>query len=483
MSTRIDNTTRFAACTYVSRDAGSVDFQVVVVRGTFDIERERLTVAARQPPPATTAVFSGAPFASSLLRDHDMAPFKPATDVTLRGTAHAPGGVASPSWDVSLRVGMVHKRLTVTGERSWRRAGRGRWRLTEPRPTVQVPLVYELASTGARGDEARLTNPVGRRPIGKDETGAEVPAPRIVHRDDEPPRAERPARVEGFGALAASWSPRCGRTSDPAHGAFEFFNTAHPDLVADGYLVGDEEVVLDQIGGDGVTRFLLPGIAVSADVTDRTGHRVGSLARLDTVHIDTDERTLTLVWRATIPHCGEDATLVTVHAREAPRGAPYRRVRVPEPSRRSHDASTTALRAAAGDTGTLDDEVRKLRVLMTNIETHTEEVSHAQLLLHTSRLRAPFRPLVPPPWDWWMNNRHYGELIRDVLVSFLHWVPRRRAELSDEQLRREIDELKVELGRELRAMVLTRARVRTLATRPERQPPRRDADPSHELHR
>jgi hypothetical protein len=96
--------------------------------------------------------YTGAANASSVIAESDFAPFKPKCDVLLvNATAYAPNAKPSERWTVGLRFGeAIDKKLQITGARQYQRAitRLGALQLSEPEPTTQVSIDYQLAYGG-----------------------------------------------------------------------------------------------------------------------------------------------------------------------------------------------------------------------------------------------------------------------------------------------------------------------------------------------
>ena len=152
------NHTPFPAMTFEARDRDDRPWHVLVLRATMTLKPPHPRLAQAQRPLVLADTHHGAPGESSTREESDLAPFKPATDVLVHGTARAPGGVAAPAWETSVTVDDRQSRVRVTGPRAWLRED-GRWRLTEPEPAVAVPLRYELAygGTAREGDRVERT--------------------------------------------------------------------------------------------------------------------------------------------------------------------------------------------------------------------------------------------------------------------------------------------------------------------------------------
>lgn len=114
---------------------------------------------------------------SSVREESDLAPFKPACDVIVRATAHAPGGTPAASWEAGLWLWdrsrcMIEKSIGISGPRVWA-SGLFGWSLSRATPIVTLPVRWEYAFGGRSyveskrdsGDvlinEACFSNPIG----------------------------------------------------------------------------------------------------------------------------------------------------------------------------------------------------------------------------------------------------------------------------------------------------------------------------------
>ena len=238
---------------------------VVIVKGTFGINADgQLGVTRDQPPILEVDAFWGAPNASSLQAEQELAPAKPATDLTLSAIARSPGGEALPDWPVSVEVvGRLFYGFQVRGPAQWAKAN-GRWRLPEPDPVTEVPIRYELAFGGsAPGEDGPVFhdhNPVGRgfvtdRLLDGDDP---IPAPQIGDLAEFMAGDIRsPMTVHGVGPIGKAWLPRrsAAGTFDEAWKAtrhprmpkdytLAFWNAAPRRLQLSPHLRGGEQVVL-----------------------------------------------------------------------------------------------------------------------------------------------------------------------------------------------------------------------------------------------
>jgi hypothetical protein len=315
------NHTPFAPFTFEAADHDDDPFQVVVVRGTFDIvPDEPLRPAATQDPVKLAPVFRGDPLASSLLHDDDLAPYKERADILVEGNAYAPGARPHTEWLAGLKVGELSKRVMVTGPRVWTYHALGGWMLSRAAPTTVVPLCYENAFGGSAtaGDRDVICehNPVGRGVVDKASVDRSQPivAPSVMASDDFEPTLDGSHSVEGFGPIAKHWLPRrrhAGTFDDawvekrspqlPLDFSPLFHNCAHPDLIYPRHLEGDEAVRLERLHPEReILSFVLPSLQVFVVVTDGAGFRYASRARLDTLGLEPAANKAALVWRATM---------------------------------------------------------------------------------------------------------------------------------------------------------------------------------------
>ncbi|GIV60319.1 MAG: hypothetical protein KatS3mg043_1408 [Rhodothermaceae bacterium] len=300
----------------------------VIVKGTFELPGrpgDAPALAPEQLPVLTEDEFFDGDATGSLRLERDNVPFKPRADVVLVGTAYAPGGRPVRSLDVSVRVGRLQKIVRVFGDRHWMFPTRLVMvpLISDPEPFTEMPLRYEHAFGGfdRKAHKYFNLNYVGKGFLGKKTRESvdgrplpnlEDPRRLISSWDDEPPPA-------GFGFYSPHCVPRIRyagteRGYAQPHPLFglaadfdpAFYNGAHPDLQAPGYLRGDEEVELVGVTPDGLRRFRLPNRhpAVSLRPVASGDEAAGPQplpAPLDTLVFLPDEGVFYQVWRAVYP--------------------------------------------------------------------------------------------------------------------------------------------------------------------------------------
>jgi hypothetical protein len=364
-----ENRTRLDALQFDAVDQHDTSFHVIVAKTAYMLgPRDAAGNAALTPVPDARLNVEDRPFDDSLdasvRQESDFAPYKPACDVIVNATAHAPGGKPGPVFQVSLTLRgvqgapLIDKRLDISGERSfqkkmalWRMvqwsgkvASAGLlqpnpWRISLAQPATSLPLRYAFANGGEcridPGDvsgapaahESSDENPCGRgftrrwymgakpatqftaRQFWQAAHGAALPAPAglgVVGRGWLPRRA-----LAGTFGDKASWSeddvPRLPMDFD-----FAYYNCAPRDQQC-AYLGGQESVTLLNLcgphhpsaavdaKGNTVLQFTLPQQALFLLAADGSDMLLVERLVIDTVTIEPDENRVDLVWRALLP--------------------------------------------------------------------------------------------------------------------------------------------------------------------------------------
>ncbi|WP_166664613.1 DUF2169 family type VI secretion system accessory protein [Candidatus Thiosymbion oneisti] len=314
--------TPFVTALAVFPDQEGVDTAFSVTKGTFDIGPEGIQVAEEQLPVVRADECWDEPGTSSIRYAAELGFTKPATDIVMTGHAYAPAERRVTSIDVGLMVGSRRKIIRVFGDRCWDRT-LGIAHFTDPLPFAEMPLRYERAFggrdqvSGRDGPQPRVyaANPIGHgfRVRGGEQALTGMPLPNLEdpkHLIDSPKDRPPPA---GFGYIHPHWEPRrryAGTYDEhwkknrapylPADFDPRFNQAAHPDLIADGYLKGGEEVKIVNASKSGLLHFQLPRIRLSADfMIDGALHTRTPV--WDTLVLEPDRHRFIAVWRASIP--------------------------------------------------------------------------------------------------------------------------------------------------------------------------------------
>ncbi len=305
MAILVRNTTPFRIAFLPSRISYPGHDVTVIVKGTF-----RLTHGdAADPVPPEEQLHLAGDLAfddereASLSYASDFAPFKPRADVLLVGTCHTPRGAPRDRALIGIDIGSVKKRVSVVGDREWKEGPSGVAIAGRPQAFSTMPLRWERAFGGPGFED----NPIGCG-LSNKLPNLEHPSRSVTARDQRPPPVgvgpvdrRRPVRTRYAGTYDRRWLEERW-PHFPADFDYRYFNAAPEDQQIDGYLSGDEPLVIAGVDPDrDVIETRLPGVRVRC-VLRRKGAEdaIEDVAmRLDTLWIDADERRLVLVWRGT----------------------------------------------------------------------------------------------------------------------------------------------------------------------------------------
>ena len=254
---------------------------VVVVKATYSIPpsgaRGVPWLADEQQPLVEADRFSGEPGFSAPLHETDFAHRKPACDVLLLGSAHAPHGRPVERLPVALKLGSLQKQFTVVGPRVSAQV-LAVARASKPEHFQRLPLSYDYAFGGTdrtreaqdRQTDAYQPNPVGRgywRDL-KHIDGQPLPFTEASDQSVVDP-AGRYVPMS-FSPIGRNWTPRCAYAGTydqhwlentaplwPADFDARYFQAAPADQIVP-YLTGGEEVVLQHLTPEGHCTFRLP---------------------------------------------------------------------------------------------------------------------------------------------------------------------------------------------------------------------------------
>jgi hypothetical protein len=317
---QIDNQTPFAFEPLFVADEEGRPLLVPVVKATYELAARGLTVAAEQMAVNPAGEPYGDPAECSYKYEPECALPKLATDVVLVGSAVAPKA-GTREMVVAFQVGPLKKGVRILGDRAFFKGAVG-VSMSSPVAFERIPLRWERAFGGwdRSNAEERKHSCEPRNPVGVGHRGAGsrfeegLPCPNL----EEPTRpfkgwGDHPPPA-GFGFLSPNWQPRTqyAGTYDQAweNGRAPFlpkdfdrryFNAAPPDLVAKGYLRGDEAVVASGVTAEGGFSFKLPGVGPPKITVAHAGRDDQAVpVNLDTVIVDTDARKVLLFWRGQV---------------------------------------------------------------------------------------------------------------------------------------------------------------------------------------
>ncbi len=290
---------------------------VAVVKATYALSPDGLTLAQEQEPPLLAGDCYGEPETASYRYEPEGGLAKPATDVVLVGSAAAPRANTTELL-VAFQVGPLKKGLKVVGERAFFKTLTDVG-MTKPVPFEKIPLHWERAFGGwdksnpdAKRPQFEPRNPVG---VGFRGSGTRFEEGLRCPNLEDPTRpfkgwSDRPTPV-GFGFVSPNWEPRTQHAGTydeawekdrapllPKNFDRRFLNAAPAGQVAPGHLKGDEPVVVTGVRPEGGYSFKLPGVAAPEVTVARSGLPDAPVkTRLDTVIVDTDAQKVILLWK------------------------------------------------------------------------------------------------------------------------------------------------------------------------------------------
>ncbi|RIK86324.1 MAG: hypothetical protein DCC67_02925 [Planctomycetota bacterium] len=300
----VENFTPFMPAVFVSAKAGVGYVATVLLKAAFNMQHAAPLEPLEEPLLPSGDVYSGGePGAGFLVYASDFAPYKARADVLLAATAYRPADRPRGAFSVAVQVGGLRKQLAVSGMQQLERRALSSV-VVERDPLRAIPITYENA-LGGPDDPA---NPVGRGPK------SDV-LPNIAYFERRTTATGNQPAPAGLGPIAPEWEPRrsfigtFGADYLQKHwpgfpGDFNerFFNAAPLDQQIDGYLQGDEHIVLENLHPQHpiyVTR--LPAWrAVCLREQEGDACELIPLA-IDTLWIDCDRELLVLVWRGRMP--------------------------------------------------------------------------------------------------------------------------------------------------------------------------------------
>ncbi|ECC8925251.1 DUF2169 domain-containing protein [Salmonella bongori] len=214
------NLTPFSVMEYAMDDKHNKRYHVIAMKTGFRLVRDAVghwQAKLMDYPPLPLSVedkFSGEMNVSPVVHESDLAPFKPACDIIVNGTAYAPDGIAvpeiiagvvmrSPSGEV-----LLDKKLKIIGQRFYRRQSlTGQWDETAPEPFVSLPLDYRYAF----GGECRVEADSGYADRIPEENRLTEEQRREHPEADNPPLAHMAWPVNPLGlGYTPSWYLRAG---------------------------------------------------------------------------------------------------------------------------------------------------------------------------------------------------------------------------------------------------------------------------------
>jgi hypothetical protein len=375
----------------------------VVAKATYDLAPAESPLAAQQEPIVARDEHWEGDGARSLRVASDLAPLKLGADVVLVGQAYAPPSAPARSVLVRMVVGAVDKSIEVFCDRYFDQQGV----LREGPRFSHMPLVYERAAGGPD-----TWNPAGVRRGARDRYG------RVALPNLQPPgklvtAPDDPIEPVGFGPIAPGWPPRREKLRGHAAGWSPdaladqplppdvdraYFNVAPPDQ-RPAELRAGERIVLEHLLADHPRLITsLAGVRPRAVVTRPSGGPQEILLRPDTLAIDTESATATLVFRGQLVLTRAEEEGMVVVATEMP-GRPITVDDILEAGRRAMGGAPESLSPESLEIETVEPDGFSTLPFVAPNAPQVVAPFRAPTPEDAARLRAGAAPLpvAPPP--------------------------------------------------------------------------------------
>ena len=317
----VNNSTPFEFATHCMTDHEGLPIMVVMLKATFKFNLlGHIGISSAQSAPCAAGIpWGDDPETSSYQLEPETAFYKPKLDVVING--YLP---AQHQQQTHARVGFQFrdraKVIDVYGDRVWEQT---RFGVTASSPQLigHVGLHHEFAYGGVdrrHPDEAKhatfLANPVGKGYVdGGIACSPNLSLPNLCFQNDPITTYGQHAQPASFGFTSPNWLPRrnYGGTFDknwaakrsprlPEDFSFAYFNSAPLDQQFDEYIQGQETLTLAGLTLEPKLQLQLPVVGeISCELSRRSGASEKLIMKGDTLIIDTDASTISVIWRAT----------------------------------------------------------------------------------------------------------------------------------------------------------------------------------------
>lgn len=337
----IKNKTIFPNFRFYSTDNLGKDFGSIIVKATFDIDKNgQLILSEEQAPMLFTDECFGEVNVTSLWHPSDLVAQKATTDLIINARAWAPQGISINSWICGLSIHNENynfdKYLHVTGPRQWLPQWQREltekekndwnskknlflgWQLSEADPIVSLPIRYEYAFGDIRQNgldkdgnatyEDSGYNPLGCGWLHPEWSNHTIPhkAPQIEAVGDPILKPYKKYLPQGLGPIPPAWEPRLSRAGTfddywetniwpnwPRDYKFSFNNSANDDLIMEGFLTGNEVILLKNLRPEAENFSInLPNTNISIIFIDYQNNISCKQMNLDTIFLDIADENL-----------------------------------------------------------------------------------------------------------------------------------------------------------------------------------------------
>jgi hypothetical protein len=297
---------------------------VVAVKATYaipDDPAEEPVLADEQVPLTEADEFTGEPGLSAMLYETDYAHRKPKCDVLLNGSAYAPHAEPVKQVTVGISLGSITTSFNVVGNRVWDKTLLSICP-TEPEPFLQMPISYDCAYGGVDVDEkdpdkckTYVDNPVGvgYYPLttGNGLIGKRLPNTSEIGKAVTSTNGKyKPMALGPIARNFKSRYPLAGTYDQawlenrvpfwPDDFDYAYFQSAPVEQQIP-HLVGGEQVALQNLTPQGLTRFRIPTKTMPVTFIHHQGDDKQIDGLCDTLVVEPDRSRFMLTWRVSLP--------------------------------------------------------------------------------------------------------------------------------------------------------------------------------------
>lgn len=320
----IINHTRYQAKVSQSIEADGHRFAIIMVKATYQFPKNndgRPRPSAEQHPILLADSYLGEPGFSTPLEECDIAPEKRRCDVIINACGYTENAKPAKELLVAAKVSSMEKRIQIVGDRKWKNT------LFGPTPSktesfTRIPIHYSRAFGGMwlnnekNHSIAYEENPIGcgfsRGKFVKLLVGKNLPNLSEVGKvvTDH----SKNYKPQSFGPIGRSWSPRkihAGTYDEnwkenifplPPSDLDISFNQSTPEDQQIEFPIGGEEIVLLNLHPERhLIRFCLPPLTLPIHLVDRKYNYQALKPVVDTLSVDAESSSFTVLWRARHP--------------------------------------------------------------------------------------------------------------------------------------------------------------------------------------
>ena len=311
----IANETPFKAGSNLLFDQFGANIAAVAVKATFAMPEngENAQIIEEQADPLYAESYFDSPNNSGIRYPADIVFAKKNTDIIVNGRVYSKNNKPVRRLRASVQVGGCYKQIEAVGNRYWKKGLFPGFEISKPQLFVKMPItcsrIYGGSDTSKEGESVVFSpNPQGTGFIANKKSVQNTPLPNFEDPGQRISKWKSRPRPATFGCaipsaehrikFAGTYDENWQKTQCPLYPEdldYRFFNSAQPELIADGFLRGGEPVLLKHLSSSGKIEFRLPAyrIGFSLDLAGEVYYKQGSLYN---VVLEPEKKRLYMTW-------------------------------------------------------------------------------------------------------------------------------------------------------------------------------------------